>query len=241
MPPDILESLEQLSPARRARMVRGLQLFHEAFHDAAAGGYDVWQFAVRLDEMHAAGLTSNDARWLVTRGVVSQGVEVSAASSERRVFIPTRNISLPPESGFVLRPDHVGALDGWLAGGAGPAGQPRPEPPGGLPLWDTERRELLVGPTVVKRFRVPAPSQELILSVFEEEKWPRRIDDPLPAGGPADRVQRLHDAVRGLNRNQRNRLIRFERDGRGEGVCWTLSGAAAPGRGPSGGRATVLH
>ena len=33
---------------------------------------------------------------------------------------------------------------------------------------------------IVKRYRVPAPNQELILAAFEEEGWPQLIDDPLP-------------------------------------------------------------
>jgi hypothetical protein len=84
---------------------------------------------------------------------------------------------------------------------------------------------------LVKKFRVPAPSQEAVLNAFEEEEgWPVRIDDSLPADHGLDQVQRLYDAVRGLNRNQRHRLIRFHRDGNGQGVSWCgLEGPAADG------------
>ena len=39
----------------------------------------------------------------------------------------------------------------------------------------------------VKQYRVPSPNQEAVLTVFQEEGWPPRIDDPLspvPDGFP---------------------------------------------------------
>jgi len=51
---------------------------------------------------------------------------------------------------------------------------------GSGPYWDAAQRELKIGDTVVKKFRVPAPIQEQILAAFEEENWTFRIDDPLP-------------------------------------------------------------
>ena len=89
-----------------------------------------------------------------------------------------------------------------------------------IPCWDRRRRVLSVNRQIVKWFLRPAPNQEIILSAFEEEGWPFRIDDPLP---PADELvakTRLHDTIRWLNRNQRNRLLRFKGDGSGLGLCW---------------------
>ena len=88
-------------------------------------------------------------------------------------------------------------------------------------MWDAQLRELRVGDVVLKRFRQPAVSQETILAAFEEEGWPLHIDNPLPGHDDGDAVDRLHGAVRRLN-NQRKGLIRFECDGRGEGVFWKL-------------------
>ena len=51
---------------------------------------------------------------------------------------------------------------------------------GSLPSWDAQRRVLQLGNELVKLFRVPAPNQEAVLSAFEEEGWPFRVDDPLP-------------------------------------------------------------
>jgi hypothetical protein len=72
----------------------------------------------------------------------------------------------------------------------------------------------------VKRFQVPAASQEAILAAFEEEGWPAEIDDPLPPRPGADPVARLHEAVRGLNRAQVEAALRFRCVRNGQGVSW---------------------
>jgi hypothetical protein len=64
--------------------------------------------------------------------------------------------------------------------------------------------------------------QEAILMAFEEEHWPPRIDDPLPAHPDLLPKRRLHDTIKGLNRKQKNCLIRFMGDGTGEGIRWEL-------------------
>jgi hypothetical protein len=79
---------------------------------------------------------------------------------------------------------------------------------------------LSFGRFLVKRFRQPAPSQEVILTAFQEEEWSSRIDDPLPPQFQQCAHQRLLDTIKNLNRNQRHRLIRFEGDGTGRGVRW---------------------
>jgi|GEM_PF-606840 len=101
------------------------------------------------------------------------------------------------------------------------------------PSWDAQRRELRVNQVLVKYFKWPAVNQQTILAAFEEERWPPRIDDPLPPKPEQDRKRRLHDAVKCLNRNQSQPLIRFHGDGTGEGVRWSLveSGDPAPDQG----------
>lgn len=88
------------------------------------------------------------------------------------------------------------------------------------PTWDPDRKELWFGPHVVKRFRFQSPNQETILIVFHEEGWPAKIDDPLPPVPNQTSRQRLHDAIKNLNRHRLNRVIRFAGDGTGEGVLW---------------------
>ncbi len=67
------------------------------------------------------------------------------------------------------------------------------------PCWNSRRRELCLGAQVVKRFRVPAQIQELILGAFQEDGWPGHIDDPLPRSGAIDPHTRLHHAIHRLN------------------------------------------
>lgn len=90
------------------------------------------------------------------------------------------------------------------------------------PTWDCDRQELRLGPQVVKEFRLRSPNQVTILTAFEEEEWPAKIDDPLPPHTDIDVKQRLHDTIKSLNRNQKRPLIRFRGDGTGEGIRWEL-------------------
>ncbi len=110
-----------------------------------------------------------------------------------------------------------------------------------LPHWDEQRRILRVGQHAVKHFRRPSPNQEAILAAFEEEGWPRRIDDPLPPHGEQPTKCRLHDTIKWLNRHHQPRLIRFFGDGTGEGVYWEFlrpSDLAPPAGDPKRRRAT---
>jgi hypothetical protein len=97
-----------------------------------------------------------------------------------------------------------------------------------IPRWDPATRVLRVGGHIVKQYRVPSSTQEAILDAFQEEGWPHHLDDPLPPvhdGYPKDR---LRDAIRHLNANQKNRLIRFRGDGTGQGILWELIDGRAP-------------
>jgi len=90
-----------------------------------------------------------------------------------------------------------------------------------MPVWDRQRRELRVCDALIKRFRVPAPNQELILGAFQEEQWPPRIDDPIPQTTEIEPKQRLRDTIRALNKNQQIAgILRFTGDGTGEGILW---------------------
>ena len=97
-----------------------------------------------------------------------------------------------------------------------------------IPHWDPAARVLRVGGHVVKRYRVPSSTQEVILASFQEEGWPARLDDPLPPLHKGCSKDRLRDAIRHLNANQKNRLIRFRGDGTGQGILWELVDGPAP-------------
>jgi hypothetical protein len=79
---------------------------------------------------------------------------------------------------------------------------------------------LRLGGRVVKKFQVPARNQELVLTAFQEERWPMRIDDPLPPIAEIEPKRRLHSTIQCLNRNQRAQLLQFRGDGTGRGICW---------------------
>jgi len=100
---------------------------------------------------------------------------------------------------------------------AGEADGPRPVQ---KPHWDEGRRELWMTDKIVKRFRVPAKNQELILGSFEEDGWPYHILDPLPPRGDTYPPTRLHDAIIRLNGRQINSLLRFHGNGNANGVLW---------------------
>lgn len=87
----------------------------------------------------------------------------------------------------------------------------------GRPNWNRERGELTFDGEVVRQIaRVnQARNIVLILDAFQEEGWPRRIDDPLPGTGGAER---LGNTLRRLR--ERLSAITFERDGTGEGITW---------------------
>jgi len=199
-------------------------------------GRSVWDFAVEIRSLHRAGVTNSDLRWLVCRGCLEHGQEIASPTGEGRAFRPGSPLRFTRRSCFVLTELGVELLRPAVArpgrlhrtfklpGGdvstngahGGRDGQ------GAVPRWDHERQELRLGDLLVKQFKVPAPNQEQILAVFEEEGWPRRIDDPLPPQADQDPKRRLHDTIVSLNRNQKSRLVRFLGDGSGQGVRWEL-------------------
>lgn len=100
--------------------------------------------------------------------------------------------------------------------------------PKGKPHYDAEEHELWYRGRLVKRFIRSAPWQEMILAAFEEEGWPGSIDDPLPGTRTGDPVERLHDAVKGLNHAQAAKLLRFHTARQGRGIRWEAVVKNAP-------------
>ena len=90
-----------------------------------------------------------------------------------------------------------------------------------VPHYDAMLHELRLGDEIVKCFTRPAPAQELILKVFEEEGWPPAIDDPLTSANQ-DPKRHLHYTIRNLNRGQVPLRIRFYINGHGETIRWEV-------------------
>ena len=85
------------------------------------------------------------------------------------------------------------------------------------PKWDAETHTLLFGQQPARTVKRTAKNIITILTCFEEDGWPKRIDNPLQ-----DDIQR-REAIRQLNKGLR--WIRFSADGSGEGIVWSRSDA----------------
>ena len=199
-----------------------------------------WQFAIELEEFQRAGVTRSELRWLLASGLALHAKEIVAPNGRCRKFVRLVKHSLPSGSCFVL--SDIGAAELMKCtcsarqstiNGKGVSLLPhtvvakrsleqgivnRHDPP----HWDHMRKELRQAGLVVKQFRCPARNQETILTAFQEEQWRSQIDDPLPPASEQDSRRRLSDAIKCLNRNQVNALLRFRGDGTGKGVLWEL-------------------
>ncbi|MCE9607384.1 MAG: hypothetical protein K8U03_21065 [Planctomycetia bacterium] len=231
------------------RMIAGLTFLLQAREYADDVQTDHWDFALELRELRSVDLINSDLRWLVMKGYVEHARETTLPGESQRSFRRTKGLSFTKQTCFVLtdsgveaahalgvfetQMDHVADATPPQAEPAAkkvappPAAEPAPRV---LPRWDGDMQELRVNGVIVKQFKVPAPNQEMILSAFQEENWPVRIDDPLPPHPDQDSKRRLHDTIVSLNRNHKSRFIRFMGDGTGEGVRWTLIADEAAAR-----------
>ncbi len=186
---------------------------------------DPWEFSLRLTHLLDLGVDENDLRWLVLNGYADYADEMTTFRDPARRFQCRENVAFSGETCFVIT--EAGALI------AACRREGADSPPGGsansaeiasfcsaVPQWDRKLRELSFDGRVVKQFRLPAKNQELLLSAFEEEGWPRSIDDPLPYVAGRSPKARLHVTIRSLNANQANRLLHFRGNGTGEAVLW---------------------
>jgi hypothetical protein len=219
-----------------------LVILLEASNYARDLGCDEWDFAVEIKCLRDHWLSDNDIRWLVAKGYVAHARETTVAGDTKRQFRHGDPCIFSKRTAFVLTSSGQAFVESLIEraaeqanGQAGkrvkpsvesaaiPAasqGSKRDARKAAKPTWDRDRHELRVGNAVVKAYKVPSPNQETILSAFEEEGWPPRIDDPLPPHPELIAKRRLHDTIKALNRNQKNRLIHFLGDGTGEGIRW---------------------
>ncbi len=251
----------QNRPSIPSHLIAGLCQLLRTFDYATDVGGDPWDFAIESSELRHAGMTTSDFRWLVSKGFVEHGQEISRYGARHRcfhrgvglTFLATSALVLTPRGATEIRKMLAAAAESdllraaaqaevaiyWLA--TEPVG-PQPakvftshlqgDAPVTSPLhrlgkdvkpaWEVRRRELRVGEFLVKKFRVPAGNQELVLSAFEEEGWPAYIDDPLPMKCEIAPKQRLHNVVTRLNGSQLVPILRFQGDGNGEGIGWQL-------------------
>jgi hypothetical protein len=197
--------------------VAGLTLLLEANRCARRLGCDLWEFAVEIEVLRAAGLTNSQLRCLLQCGYAQHRLEKGRTRAGRRCFRRLGNLRLPAGTCVLLTEKGVtyaGEIQAERE--TRDAGEEAPD----RPTWDRCRRELRLGLILVKQFRQPAANQELVLDAFEEEAWPPRIDDPLPPVAEQDAKKRLQRTINNLNRSQENAVIRFTGGGDGQSVGW---------------------
>lgn len=193
---------------------------------------DRWEFAIDHSTLHKLGASDNDLRWLVCKGCLAPAREVTADKAlEHRAFEPQGPMVFDARTCFVLTATGLQQAAEWLSApcpsvdeNASPATPVATQ--ASIPRWNAAARVLEFQGHVIKQFRLPAQNQELILTAFEEDGWPERIDDPLPPRADLDPQRRLHDAINRLNRHQRHRVIRFYGNGTGRAIVWRIVPAA---------------
>ncbi len=228
-----MEATDQISLPLSEPFRSALSVLLAAFDYAADSRADRWQFAIDLSDLFARGATLSDIRWLIHRGLAEHAKETTTPGDPKRSFRALAPTSFPADACLTLTDHGATSLRPLLQSreasapnppqsGAFP--DPRPPTPdpsaAPRPLWDPLHRELRYAGQVIKRYRVPAPNQELILTAFQEEGWPEFIDDPL---SPTDGIEpklRLQRTIKCLNRHQLSGLIRFHGNGNGLRVHW---------------------
>ena len=212
------------------RKFRQFEDFLQALQDAREYARDLRcsarDFAISFSDAKAMGVCSNDLLWMMRKGwieacgvghvdftrVQSNTVATSAFSAQSQFLIGEFGL----EAVRVFSERQSKEVEGQ-------EDCPQLTTDFQLPLWDSERHELSYHGQLVKRFRWPATNQEIVLSAFQEDAWPSRIDDPLPGTGGLEPKRRLSDTIKCLNRNHRVPLLRFRGDGTGEGIIWDIA------------------
>lgn len=196
---------------------------------AADTDSSVWDFAIPIRQLLKLGATQTDLRWMVRKGFIEHGREVTIEGEDGRAFRSTGNLTFTQRTCFVFTELgiqsaelSVAATNGYHINPANNNGHSILIPPKQCsdPVWDMNLRKLSLDDVLVKRFKWPAVNQEAVLCAFQEEGWPERIDDPLPPQPEQDPKRRLADTIKCLNRRQVNELVHFRGDGTGEGVVW---------------------
>ena len=209
--------------------LRELLKAHEYAFDARC---DKWNFAIEINALSKFGLSDTDLRWLIIKDFVQHKRDASGKDDLGRCFENVNPLKFQSDSCFVLTNVGAGFVNELLSS-FGEVATALPIPIASTPcnsspkpVWDLAGRQLRVVENVVKHFRWPARNQELVLTVFQEEGWPKEIDDPLVPIGGRQSKERLHDTIKNLNRSQKIRLIQFRGNGTGEGIVWQYTGKA---------------
>lgn len=227
------------SPAScRGAITKALASLLHAADFARLSDRPLWDFATELSELQNLSLNGSVIRWLVLEGLAEMAIEeplkssdsaVAESPSRSRTFRPAQTMTETNGLCFVLTENGV-RLARELANALPKFSDDRmsSQLPGedlspqfvSKPTWIAALRELRAGQTLLKKFRSQAPTQEVVLAAFEEEGWPRRIDDPIAPRPFVECKHRLRSTIQSLNRSHEEPLLRFRADGSGEGIVW---------------------
>jgi hypothetical protein len=201
------------------RMHQALRQLLNAHDFAGELGMDPWQFAVEVQGLRLAGLTTSDLRWLVCRRYVEHRLEQMQKGAAERRFHRAANLAITRRSCFILTPAGLELALEHVDGHTGPSPFPAPAAVrNGDPIaqagphWDEDTRILYWSGRPVKRYRYDAPNQEYVLRVFQSHDWTRSVEVQLPDDGGGSYKERLHDAIKHLNRSVRP-VLRFRQAG----------------------------
>ena len=222
------ESLtETLSQLKLPQFAEGMSSLLQAVKYAQDTESDHWEFAISIGYMRSIGLTENDLRWLVKKQYVHHAREVTVLGDNGREFRATGDLSFCSKTCFVLT--DIGndlaselAHESHVLGHNADLRSSKQREPALVPVWDSEVRELRFCGRIVKQFKWPAENQEHVLSAFEEDGWPKVLDDPLAPLPGTDPKRRLQDTIKALNKKQSDARLRFRGNGRGNGIVWEV-------------------
>jgi hypothetical protein len=218
-----------------SEVLRALALLLDASECARAVQRPAWDFAEGRAGLRAAGLTDARPRWLACRGLVEVATETTRAGQPHRSFRPDSPVFLGERTGVVLTATGIAAARAAratpltfpaAAEGASPRGKHGRRRL--VPRWHARNRTLWLGEEVIKRFPRPAPIPEILLAAFQEQRWPRCIDHPLPGKDGLVSEQRLHDAVVNFNRRLPNGALCFRVAAGGRAVSGALRTDSIP-------------
>ncbi|MEI8211022.1 MAG: hypothetical protein WCI02_02660 [Planctomycetota bacterium] len=180
------------------------------------------QLAVTINEAITFGLRESDLRVLILDGLIVHLTELRDSRASERHFLRASNRFQFCDSSCFQWRNPSEEVDDMNSNAPGQCQASETIAFRSKPSWNRMTRCLEFDGKLVKRFSVPAPIQEMILSVFQEEGWPTIIDDPLPPIACHDSKQRLRDTVRCLNRSHREKdLIKFCTVDNGESIQWS--------------------
>jgi hypothetical protein len=167
--------------------------------------------AVPYASLQAVGLSDGQILSLCKAGSIEHYQETTRRRDRTRRFRRIREAQPSKLSCFALTEEGLAdayELAATSGGNSCLALQPR---------WLADVRELWFRDVLAKCFPHAAPCQEEILAAFQDQQWPRHIDNPLR--NQKDPYESLRNAVKKLNRQQ-NPVMDFSLDGAGEGVIW---------------------